>query len=326
MTNRDMNPSGVQAPTSSQPSNLTFKARERLRAESLLPTFMKDPGGGLFNGKAHPLVLRDPMKNLFEPVARAAHDYFKTHDITWWGDAGRVNGHLLSSQVACLNHLFVARQNEAVATALLTAIDPSVVRSLPVEGGFVGFEYIGSKRHILERAFTRGANCTSLDAVMLGQDRDGTITLFLIEWKYTETYPTTSLWHPRRSALYDALVLDPAGPFKTGVNPLALYHEPFYQMMRQTLLGHLFETHGELDCRRVVHVHAVPDGNRELIHRNTSPLLSGDHIFETYRHLLKRPEDEIQMAPARWVLPVAKAVGPGPWAAYLETRYGTGRA
>ncbi|OEU80443.1 MAG: hypothetical protein BA865_04050 [Desulfobacterales bacterium S5133MH4] len=58
-------------------------------------------------------------------------DYFERNHITWWmGDKkNEPTGHLLSSQVACINHLYFARQRKDVATAILKSVDSSSLKS-----------------------------------------------------------------------------------------------------------------------------------------------------------------------------------------------------
>jgi hypothetical protein len=55
------------------------------------------------------------------------------------------------------------------------------------DGGFLAYEWIGEKNYLRERGQTRGANRTSLDALMVAE-AEGQRLLLLIEWKYTEDY------------------------------------------------------------------------------------------------------------------------------------------
>ena len=101
----------------------------------------------------------------------------------WWeSDCLTPSGHLLSSQIACVNHLYYIRQRKDLATAILKAIDNNVIEAVKVDTGYVEFEFIGKKNYLGEKSFTRGSNCTSIDAVMLGRDKQGKYRLFPIEW------------------------------------------------------------------------------------------------------------------------------------------------
>jgi hypothetical protein len=79
-------------------------------------------------------------------------------------------------------------QRPDLATAVLRAIDPAVVNAEIVDDGYVEFEFIGARQYLEERAFSRGAHCTSVDAFMIGGVRGGGKRAFLVEWKYTESY------------------------------------------------------------------------------------------------------------------------------------------
>jgi hypothetical protein len=181
---------------------------------------------------------------LWEGIRYDAVDYFKRNDIGWWQSSGDdlPTGHLLSSQIACVNHLYFIRQRKDLATALLRSIDPDVDRSVILDDGYVEFEFIGSDKAKIplllnEKFLTRGANCTFVDAAIIGQLLSGATRLFLIEWKYTELYQTEDKYIPERAARYDKLIPAPDSPFVAGINVAALYFEPFYQLMRQTLFG-----------------------------------------------------------------------------------------
>ena len=86
-------------------------------------------GGGFWHGEngmvSLPFILKkeDADKNLCPEIRDEAIDYFRKYDIDWWGDAEsdgkHVSGHLMSSQVACLNHLFPIRRNETAVLAVI---------------------------------------------------------------------------------------------------------------------------------------------------------------------------------------------------------------
>jgi len=115
---------------------------------SIRETFFKDPGNGIFYGKEREFALSDPIINLWEGIRYDAVDYFKRNNIEWWQSSGDdlPTGHLLSSQIACLNHLYFIRQREDLATAILKSIDPDVDKAVPVDDGYVEFEFIGSEK------------------------------------------------------------------------------------------------------------------------------------------------------------------------------------
>jgi hypothetical protein len=281
-------------------------------------------GSGVFYGKEKDFVLKDPSLNLWDGIREDAKEYFKQFGIAWWqGNADDPTGHLLSSQVSCLNHLYYVRQRKDIATAVLKRLKPDIVEALVVDNGFVEFEYIGEKQYLEGRAFTRGANCTSVDAVMLGATSGGDRILFLIEWKYTETYGGDDRYIPERAKVYDSLITDPGGPFKLGIKPKAFYFEPFYQMMRQALLGWLFEQNGELNCDSCMNIHVIPQGNRELIRNITSPLFRdlGGNLHEAWTKVVKESEKHVQIDPSTLLQGIESITDNKSWLSYLKRRY-----
>ena len=56
------------------------------------------------------------------------------------------------------------------------------------------FEMIDQEKLGGEKLLKRCANCTSIDAMMLGVAKAGDVILFLIEWKYTESYNSEPKW------------------------------------------------------------------------------------------------------------------------------------
>jgi hypothetical protein len=301
---------------------VTYREAQRQRAVASRDALFKDPGTGLFFGRQREFVLKDPSLNLWAGIRDDAKQYFSTNRIAWWkGAEADPTGHLLSSQVACVNHLYFVRQRKDVATAILKQMDPAISEALPFNGGFVDFEYIGSRQYLKERAFTRGSNCTSVDAAMLGSTSDGHRTLFLIEWKYTESYNRDDLYITRRANAYDSLILSKDGPFVSGISPQVFYFEPFYQMMRQTLLARQFEKHYELDCTRCVNVHVIPGENKDLKETITSPGFRGCNIHDAWRRILKAPEKYVALDPYELLKTATDMPDTRSWLNYLKARY-----
>lgn len=303
---------------------MTYREDQRQKAVQIRDAMFRDPGSGTFYGKERDFVLKDPSLNLWDGIREDAKEYFKQYEISWWmGSADDPTGHLLSSQVACLNHLYYFRQRKDIATAILKRLKPEIVEALVVGSGFVEFEYIGEKQYLKEKAFTRGANCTSVDAVMLGVTSQGERTLFLIEWKYTEMYGGDDLYIDERAKVYDSLITHRDGPFASGIDQKAFYFEPFYQMMRQTLLGWLFEQHRELDCDACMNIHVIPRGNTELTRSITSPLLRdlGRDLHDVWTKVLKQPKKYLQVDPSSLLEGVKSIADTRSWLTYLQRRY-----
>jgi hypothetical protein len=130
----------------------------------------------------------EPGVVLYPALDESASRNFKDHEIAWWGGADGPVESPISSQVACVNHLEPARVDADVALAVARAVLPDASAVAEVEdSGFVGFEWIGAENYLHERGEKRGANRTSIDALMVAELADAP-TLVLIEWKYTESY------------------------------------------------------------------------------------------------------------------------------------------
>lgn len=300
---------------------MNYREQQRAKAVEIRDKMMKDPGQGDYSGKPRDFVLSDPVINLWEGIRDDAKEYFNKNNIKWWGaEKEEPSGHMLSSQIACINHLFFVRQRKDIATALLKAIDSLIVESAIVDDGNVEFEFIGKKRFLKERSFTRGANCTSVDAAMIGVRPDNSRVLFLIEWKYTEVYAVQNKYIPDRAKVYDALIKASDSPFKH-LSPDAFYYEPFYQMMRQTLLAEQIVKYKDHDCNDYYHVHVIPKNNTELLNTITSPELSGNNITEAWKAILNRPQKYISISPEDFIRPTANCPDTKSILNYLEKRY-----
>lgn len=204
------------------------------------------------SGHVLPYRLIDEM--LHASVRESAVAYFHKHHIKWWtgpldtgrpkpteGEPGQPTGYLTSSQVACVNHLEPARISRDVATRILAGLDEQFVEPLEVDYGFVAYEWIGADNYLGEPGRrTRGANVTSLDGLMRARRDDGAVVLVAIEWKYTENpdpaQKLVSSSGTDRAAIYGPLLGRSDCPISQGC-PERLLYEPYYQLMRQTLLA-----------------------------------------------------------------------------------------
>jgi hypothetical protein len=303
---------------------MSYREEERKKAIKILESLFKDPGNGIFLKKEREFVLNDPVLNLWAGIREDAQKYFKNNNIPWWqGDKDNPTGHLLSSQIACINHLYYLRQRKDLATAVLTGIDKEITEALIVDDGYVEFEFIGCKNYLGEKSWMRGANCTSVDAVMIGRKLNGLKVFFLIEWKYTEYYYSKDEYIPARAKVYDHLIEDGNSPFKE-MNVKAYYFEPFYQMMRQTLLAWKLVENKDHCCSDYKHIHVIPDENEKLFMSITSPFLKGskiDSISKAWESTLKNPEKYLTKSPRDFLNPCLRIVDSQSFLSYLEKRY-----
>jgi restriction endonuclease-like protein len=245
-------------------------------------------GSGQYrNHDALPFCLpRDFHEFNLLPEARAiALQRFSAAGIPWHDgvDDGPSN-HLLDSQVQCANALapFV-NDPDALAAIFGHVLPIDEVLPFAAEGGAahvspfdatdsVVFEWQGLENHLNEWVGTptRGSRATSADAAIRYRSTDGSIELALIEWKYTESYPTgrlatSSTSTATRLSRYRALFDLPEGPLRGDLIRLEdLLGEPVYQLMRLSLLARCIGTNHEQGVDRARLVYVAPRANRAL--------------------------------------------------------------
>ncbi len=298
---------------------MNYREQERKKAIKIRESLFKDPGNGIFLGKEREFVLIKPVLNLWKDIREDALEYFRRNEISWWMGKN-ITGHLLSSQVACLNHLYHLRQNKDLSTAILKEIDSEIQEAIVVDDGYVEFEFIGERQYLKEKSWKRGASCTSIDAVMIGKNNVGEKIFFLIEWKYTEFYRPENKYIKARAKVYDNLIKDRHSPFiKKDVR--TYYHEPFYQMMRQTLLAWKFVENKDHYCSDYRHIHVIPKENKELLNRITSPYLKGKNISEAWKSILKNPNKYKTISPQELLSSCSEIVESKSLLSYLKRRY-----
>lgn len=97
---------------------MSYLEEQRKKAIELRNEPFKDSGRGMFNNQLCEFVLSDQNLNIWEGVREVAISYFHQNSISFWESINRPSGYLLSSQIACINHLFFIRQRKEIATAL----------------------------------------------------------------------------------------------------------------------------------------------------------------------------------------------------------------
>lgn len=308
----------------------TLQKEKQTRLIGGADIFGGDAGGGLFNGRPYPFVLQDGANNLYAPIRQEAADYFAANGIAWWSGDGP-NGHVLSSQIACLNHLFPIRRCHDTVLALAKRICADFADVLPIaadkEPGYIAFEVTSDADHLNERRTSRGANCTSIDALILARHADGSVWLVPIEWKYTEEYANDDKSQEesgagqtrldRYSGLIDASAYLRS---KDEYRGSAYFFEPFYQLMRQTLWAEQMVAHKAeetIKADNFLHVHIVPRDNAALLDK-TYPA-TGMGMEASWSALLTDPAKHKTLDPEELLAPVL--ADDKELAAYLKTRY-----
>lgn len=294
---------------------------------------------GLYKKKLHPFCvpLTHARENLFPGIRESAPQFFADHGIGWHiGENGNPSNHLCSSQVCCVNFLFPLSKNPEAIAEIFRPIYPQLKNMLPVEDGhYISFEWIGEENYLGEKTGksaqrTRGANFTSADAIIMFEREDGLRQIVLIEWKYTESYSSTSYKTSKsgtdRTAIYRHLFEQADCPINKDLLPGfdTLFYEPFYQLMRQQFLAHEMEKAHELGADVVSVLHLAPAHNLNF-RKVTSPDLRGmgDSATAVWKKLVVGPEkfNSISTEDLFGNLSVERMPELQDWILYLFERY-----
>lgn len=277
-----------------------YQEAQRAMAVELIksgsPVFYGDTGGGYYRNKRRDFVLRDSKKNLFAPIYDDVIQYFEKNGISWWGGK-KPTGHVLSSQIACLNHLFQIRNDKSAVLTILENISTDFVDVYQIDTdkflpAYIQFEAVSDYDYLNEGQSTRGSNCTSIDALIYAKHRNGEKWLIPIEWKYTEFYSNEdksiedsnkkSISHakgdeskgkerlnrychnPKGRLIDESKYLKALEQYRGSV----YFFEPFYQLMRQTLWAEQMLRNNEqetLKADNFIHLHVIPKNNVDLL-------------------------------------------------------------
>lgn len=318
-----------------------YKDKECERQQALIETsglFDGISGGGRFMGKERPFVLKDGSHNLYAPIREQAIKYFRDNNVGWWGGS-KPSGHVLSSQVACLNHLFSVRNDADAVLAMLNNIRNEFTEVLPIssdaEPAYIAFEVVSDIDHLNEGSSTRGSNCTSIDAFIYARHMSGEKWLIPIEWKYTEHYNNQDKSNEdrdgeeegsngkgkERMSRYNDLI-----SVSTQLKSLdeyvgsLYYYEPFYQLMRQTLWAENMVAHKDserLVADNYLHIHVIPSENDELLQKKYKE--SGSTMEKSWRDMLTDQSKYVIVSPETLLAPVTSSYPE--LIDYLSTRY-----
>lgn len=233
-------------------SNYYLSQRNKQQALIGNPIFNGDKGNGCFRGHRYPFVLQDGRNNLYPPFEEV-QKYFNDNQISWWAGY-KPTGHVLSSQMACLNHLFPLMRDKEAVLKILNGVRNEFTEVLPImcdtDPQYIAFEVVSKDDHHNEEFSTRGSNCTSVDAFILSKHISGKVWLIPIEWKYTEHYATEDKSEGEkgetRKSRYNELIKD-STQLITLPDFKVYYQETFYQLMRQTLWAEQVIAHKETE-------------------------------------------------------------------------------
>ncbi len=304
------------------------------------PTFSEMArSDGFYRTKYRPFCLpvERAEENLYPPIRETARKFFKDHGIKWHdGSNGNPSNHLCDSQVSCVNFLFPLADHPETLAQILRPHFPMLKEMLPIEDGkYVSFEWIGEKNYLGEKIpqngnRTRGANCTSADAVVGFARVDGKKQIVLIEWKYTESYSPIPLAVSRRGTsrleIYRRLYEAEDCPIKRNQLPgfEDLFFEPFYQLMRQQLLANEMEKAREVQADVVSLMHISPDHNIDFKRVTSERLLGlGSSSINVWKNLINEKDRFLGISTEELFGSTSPEVvaGMDEWFNYIWTRY-----
>ena len=264
------------------PTYKEVQGTQQVRVLHTSPYFADVKGGGKWKAGLQnielPYILEEgkELMNLYPAIREDAIDYFRLNGIGWWKSNDAHNtptGHMLSSQISCVNHLFpLMRPDESASLlSILNSIQERYrfikILTNPLDkpncNGNICFEFIWKNRTLLgERKEIRGAKCTSIDAVVYAETDEHKRILIPIEWKYTETYD-----HKRAvQSSIDRYTsrLDNSSNIKEW--RVEYEYDPLYELVRQTMLVEQIIKNNDtvLPVDDYLHINVIPGGNVEL--------------------------------------------------------------
>jgi hypothetical protein len=269
--------------------------------------------------------------NLYREIRSHAIKFFEINNIEWWKLNGEgpnaVSGVLLSSQIACLNHLFGIRHDKEAVLSMINGLKPifTDVKTLPFDvadtQGYISFEVVSDENVLGEKVCkeaTRGAFCTSIDALIWAVDIDNNEWILPIEWKYTEAYKEEDLSMGNkgktRLGIYSKLI-DGSKHLKQVSNYAGslYFKEPIYQLMRQMLNVEYMLCKGEYGWSKnakILQIDVIPDGN-VVLRKQVRP----------YIGLLKNPDEYYMISPKKLFEPLVESIKYQNLLTYLNERY-----
>ena len=200
----------------------------------------------------------------------------------------------------------------------------------------VEFEWVGRDSCLEGGSGTRGANTTSVDALMVGVTSTGVRRAYLFEWKHVEEYIGAEYLGEGKSGdtrrcRYSELYADPGSRFSGQVPMEELFYEPFYQIMRLGLLADKMVRDKEFGVTEAKVVVVCPEGNIAYRGTITSPALkarfpsASTTVEQAIQFALRTPACFTMTSPEALVAAVRQSQGAeklSEWLGYQRERYG----
>ena len=339
----------------------TFGRQQRKRQHAFRDSSstVSGPGRSPLDDKGkrngHLLAVGYEDDNLY-PLLREddiARKFFAARGIKWWkssrsGDNTDTDGptrNMASSQIACVNFLLPLAGAPEALLAILREIDPDVLRVENLEylsrdtgaplSSSVDFEWVGLDSCLEGGPGTRGANTTSVDALMVGVTEAGVRRGYLFEWKYIEEYIGAEYLGDGKSGetrrrRYTERYASGDSRFNGKVPLEEFFYEPFYQIMRLGLLADKMAQDEEFGISEAKVVVVCPEGYDAYRETITSPALrvrapNATSVEEVVQAALREPASFKITSPEKLVAAVRESDAEGSasdWLAYQHERYG----
>jgi hypothetical protein len=177
-----------------------------------------------------------------------------------------------------------------------------MAKMIPVEDNrYIAFEWICDVNYLNEKPRfgeyrQSGAGNTSIDAMAMYETANGEKVMLLIETKYSESYGASYKRFRSdgtdRFENYEEYFYSDTSPIDLEVAPdlTDFLYEPFYQLLRHSLLATQILETGKPKVDRVQVVHLTVKRNKDLL-AVTSPDLRhlGNTTYEVWKKILKDP-------------------------------------
>lgn len=329
--------------------------RQQAGFRATLSQAAQSPTDDIGKRNDHLLALGHEIENLYPTIRDTglALRFFRDRGIKWWtssrsGDRSLAEAfegptrNLASSQACCVNFLLPLADVPGALAAFLKCLDSDVIDVEPIvdqkgQVSQVEFEWVGWHRPLEGGAITRGANQTSIDALIIARIPAG-LRAYLIEWKYCEEYlrpenKGAGTSGQTRRERYAHLFARTVSSFNQAAPLEDFLFEPFYQIMRLHLLRDRMMAEGVSPSLPIVDARVVvvcPEANTDYRHVvRATPLgkrfPEAITVEEVIRNTLKDPRTFAVLAQED----VVAAVRNGPlalrledWLDYHQTRYG----
>lgn len=236
---------------------------------------------------------QESNKNLYKGIREEAIAYFEKYGIAWWqclNEPNEPTGHMVSSQINCLNHLFAIRTDEKAVRLIIEKVTgiqfdeilPSLIDN--DEHSFISFEFTLDNDKLLgenDEGWGRGILCTSIDVMIIARKGEKK-WLIPIEWKYTESYKKEDKTNQTRMDRY-AHLIEVSTQLRVPEDGIAhsnYFSEPNYELMRQTLLCEQLVKNGYADY--FFHINIIPTEHTELrsvVEKEFVPMLKDSSKF-----------------------------------------------